>query len=88
MEWHHKEPPGTSRNLQAAVCTIFGIYGFYLLKSQPVTMNECSYSTCSRFNASAKLTALGLGVAAVALEVGVAAELHWEFGRDIRGIQG
>ena len=51
-------------------------------------MNECSYSTCSRFNASAKLTALDLGVAAVALEVGVAAELHWEFGRDIRGIQG
>ena len=44
----------------------------YLLNLQP-------------FQRFGQLTILGVGVAAVALEVGVAAELHSEFGRDIRG---
>ena len=40
------------------------------------------------FQRFGQLTVLGVGVAAVALEVGMTAELHPEFSRDIRGRQG
>jgi|GEM_PF-5457944 len=50
-----------------------------------VTDKENHLLNLQPFQRFGQLTVLGVGVAAVALEVGVAAELHPEFGRDIRG---